>query len=112
MDPRDEWLREVERRQDNIDPIRRIPNYALFQGSLINGNRRLNTFQRVAAIFVGACGVLSGIYFLVTAFADLHARRCPEPWFAVSAPCSLWFGWKIAKNAIVNNPEKAKPIKS
>ncbi len=51
MDHRDDWIRELERRQDNIDPIRRIPNSALFSGALINGNLRLNGVQRGARFF-------------------------------------------------------------
>ena len=107
MDPRDEWIRELERRQDNIDPIRRIPNGALFQGSLINGNLRLNGVQRAGAIFFGLCGLVTGVFIAVTALVDLRAGRLPEIGLTIFCPLSLWFGWKIIKNAVVNDPERS-----
>jgi len=112
MDHRDDWIRELERRQDNIDPIRRIPNGALFQGSLINGNLRLNGVQRAGAVFVGVCGLVEGAYLAVSAILELRAGSIPELGFVIFCPLFLWFGWKIIKNAIVNDPEKARRRKT
>lgn len=64
MEHRDDWIRELERRQDNIDPIRRIPNGALFHGSLINGNLRLNRVQRAGALFLGFVDWQRGVLLL------------------------------------------------
>ena len=75
MEDRDDWIRELERRQDNIDPIRLIPNGALFQGTLINGNLRLNRVQRAGAVFLGLCGLAEGCSFAVSAIAGLRAGR-------------------------------------
>jgi hypothetical protein len=112
MDQRDEWIRELERRQDNIDPIRRIPNGALFQGTLINGNLRLNRAQRAGAIFLGLCALAEGCYLLANALADLRAGRLPELWFLIFCPFSLWIGWRITKNAFINDPAKAQRRKT
>jgi hypothetical protein len=75
MERRDDWIRELERRQDNIDPIRRIPNSALFQGTLINGNLRLNRIQRAGAVFVGLCGLAEGCALVVSAIAGFRDRN-------------------------------------
>ena len=108
MEHRDDWIRELERRQDNIDPIRRIPNYALFQGNLINGNLRLNKVQRAGAVFVGVCGLVEGCSLAVSAIAELRDGRLPDFWFLVFCPFSLWAGWRITKNALINDPAKAQ----
>ena len=108
MDDRDDWIRELERRQDNIDPIRRIPNGALFQGTLTNGNLRLNGVQRAGAIFLGACNLLIGAVAIVNAIVDLRAGRWPEVSFVIFCPLTLWIGWKVFWNAVVNDPEKAR----
>jgi len=42
MRDEERWIEDLTRRQDNTDPIRRIPNVALFEGTLIKGNRRLS----------------------------------------------------------------------
>ena len=60
MDPLQQWIDELRRRQDNIDPIRRIPNGALFQGTLINGNLRLNRVQRIGALMLGLLSLAFG----------------------------------------------------
>jgi hypothetical protein len=113
MDRRDEWIRELVRRQDNIDPIRRIPNGALFQGALINGNLRLNKVQRVGAIFVGLCGLATVGSVLVSAIADSRAGDLlQDVWFLIVCPFYVWFSWKIVKNAIVNDPVKARQKKT
>jgi len=52
MEPRDKWIDELIRRQDNIDPIRRIPNGALFQGTLIKGTCALTKFSASALFFL------------------------------------------------------------
>ena len=112
MDHRDDWIRELERRQDNIDPIRRIPNGALFQVTLINGNLRLNKVQRAGAVFVGLCGLAEGCFGVVSAIAELRAGRLPDVWFLIFCPFSLWIGWRITKNALINDPVKAQRRKA
>jgi hypothetical protein len=108
MEPRDKWIDEAIRRQDNIDPIRRIPNGALFQGTLIKGNRRLNKIQRLGAIFLGLLGLGFGGLVLVETVAAIHSRNffsliSPA---AILSPLSIWFAWRIFKNAWVNDPRK------
>ena len=110
MDHRDDWIRELERRQDNIDPIRRIPNSALFSGALINGNLHLNGVQRASAIFLGSIQLAFGCASVVNAILDLRRGRAPEVAFLFYFPFTLWFGWRIVKNAIVNDPKKSKRI--
>lgn len=112
MDHRDDWIRELEQRQDNIDPIRRIPNYVLYQGTLINGNLRLNGTQRAGAIFVGICGLATGCFLAVSALADLRAGHLPDLSYVLFCPFSFWIGWRITKNAIVNDPERARQKKA
>jgi hypothetical protein len=51
MEPRDKWIDELIRRQENIDPIRRIPNGALFQGTLIKGATSASIEFRASALF-------------------------------------------------------------
>jgi len=108
VDHRDDWIRELERRQDNIDPIRRIPNGALFEGSLINGNLRLNGVQRAGAVFLGICSLVTGSFLAITAVAEIRAGNIPDIGLTVFCPLTLWFGWRMAKNAIVNDPEKVR----
>jgi len=112
MEHRDDWIRELERRQDNIDPIRRIPNGALFQGTLINGSLRLNRVQRAGAVFLGLCGLAEGCCFLASAIAEFRAGHLPDSWFLISCPFILWIGWRIAKNALINDPAKARRRKT
>jgi hypothetical protein len=112
MEHRDDWIRELERRQDNIDPIRRIPNGALFQGTLINGNLRLNRVQRALAIFLGLCGLATSCFLAASAIAELRAGLLPDLSYAFFCPFSLWIGWKITKNALINEPAKARREKA
>jgi hypothetical protein len=100
---REEWIDEVRRRQDNIDPIRRIPNWAAFQGSLINGNQRLNTVQRVGALGAGLMALLTG--FLGLAGIRSHSLG-DSLYIVIFCPFSLWVGWKITMNALINDPTK------
>jgi hypothetical protein len=112
MERRDDWIRELERRQDNIDPIRRIPNGALYTGTLINGNLRLNRVQRAGAVFVGLCGLAEGCALAVGAIAGLREGLWLDFEFLIFCPFSLWIGWKITKNALINDPAKARPRKT
>ena len=110
MDPRDEWIRDLERRQDNIDPIRRIPNSARFSGTLINGNLSLNGVQRAGALFLGSIQLATGCAVVVNAILELRTGQAPEIVSLFYCPFTLWFGWRTAKNAIVNDPEKTRRI--
>jgi len=105
---RNDWVREFERRQDNIDPIRRIPNNALFQGTLINGNLRLNGVQRAGALFFGLLALTEAGFGLANALVEIRAGNWPEFGFVIFLPLMLWIGWKVTKNAITNNPTKAR----
>jgi len=108
MEPRDKWIDELTRRQDSIDPIRRIPNGALFQGTLIKGNIRLNKVQRLGAIFVGLIGLVFGCFLLVEAVVVVRSRDFSNPMLSVAifAPLSVWFAWRMLRNAWVNDPRK------
>jgi hypothetical protein len=108
MEDRDDWIRELERRQDNIDPIRRIPNSALFQGTLVNGNLRLNRVQRAGAIFLGLCGLAMSCFLLASTIAELRSGLLPDLSYTFGGPFSLWIGWRITKNALINDPAKAR----
>jgi hypothetical protein len=108
MEQRDDWIRELERRQDNIDPIRRIPNGALFEGTLIKGTRQLNKVQRVGAILLGFSSLAVGCFCIAEAFASLRSWSSPN-WditYVIFAPLSLWAGWRITANALANDPQK------
>ena len=108
MKRRDDWIDETVRRQDNIDPIRRIPNAALFQGTLINGNRRLNGVQRAGALIVGLSALAVGLFMLAQVIVALRAGDIINTALstALFCPFSLWAGYKITINALVNNPQK------
>ena len=108
MKNRDDWIRDLERRQDNIDPIRRIPNSAFFQGTLINGNLRLNPVQRAGALLLGVCGLAAGFFSVASVVIELRAQHFPDLAYMIFAPFSLWLGWKLTKNAFVNDPTKAR----
>src|SRR5258706_14703695 len=108
MEHRDDWIRELERRQDNIDPIRRIPNYALFQGTLINGNLRLSRLQRAGAVFLGFCGLSMSCFLLASVVADLRAGLLPDLSYTLYCPFSFWIGWSITNNALINDTAKAR----
>ena len=111
MEPRDKWIDELVRRQDNVDPIRRIPNGALFQETLIKGNLRLNKFQRFAAILVGFIGLVFGGFVLVRAIADIRSRDFSDPMLPglLLSPLSFWFAWRIIRNAWINDPKTSRP---
>ena len=106
MDHRDDWIRELERRQDNIDPIRRIPNSALFNGTLIKGNLKLNRVQRAGAVFLGLVNIAVGVTAIANAVGDFRAGRGIDFPILVFCPLPLWFGWRMTKNAFVNSPYK------
>jgi hypothetical protein len=106
-------MAELARRQDNIDPIRRIPNGALFQGTLINGTRHLNKLQRIGAVIVGLFSLASGCFSMARIFAELRSWSpgYDALSFGIFGPFSLWVGWKITINAIVNQPKNRLPRK-
>jgi hypothetical protein len=106
MKHRDDWIDEAV--QDNIDPIRRIPNAALFQGTLINGSRQLNGVQRMGALVIGLSALATGLFMLaqiIVAFhkGDILNSILPN---ALFVPFSLWARYKITIHALVNNPRK------
>jgi hypothetical protein len=111
MKHRDDWIDEAVQRQDNIDPIRRIPNGALFQGALINGNRRLNGIQRVGALIIGLSALAAGLFMLAQIIVALHKGDILNAMLpnALFVPFSLWAGYKITIHALVNNPRKFPP---
>lgn len=108
MKSKQEWMDEFARRQDNIDPIRRIPNVALFQGTLIKGNSRLNKFQRIGAVVLGVMGVMFGCFLLLGGMLAIKSRNFANPLLPalVLSPLSLWFSLRILKNALLNDPKK------
>lgn len=110
MEPGEDWISEFVRRQDNIDPIRRIPNGALFQGTLIKGNQRLNVAQRIGACLLGLSSVAFGCMTLASLVGELRVWSWMDIgsilYSALVAPFSIWIGWKITLNAFLNNPYK------
>jgi hypothetical protein len=106
-------MAELARRQDNIDPIRRIPNGALFQGTLINGTQHLNRAQRIGAVLMGLFSLAFDCYSLARVVAELRswALGYDTPSLGIFAPFSLWVGWKITMNAIVNKPKNRRLTK-
>jgi len=113
LDSRQEWINDLVRRQDNVDPIRRIPNGALFQGTLIRGNFRLNKRQRAGAVILGVCSLAFGCFGLAQIITALSSWKFEDSTLvaAIYFPLSLWFGWKMTRNALVNNPEKGHKTK-
>ena len=107
MQSKEDWMAELARRQDNIDPIRRIPNGALFQGTLINGSLRLNKVQRFGALIMGVFSLAFGCSSVVRVVAELRSWTLGYETlsFVIFGPFSLWAGWKITMNAIVNKPK-------
>ncbi|MGC2371301.1 MAG: hypothetical protein WA474_19685, partial [Candidatus Sulfotelmatobacter sp.] len=106
MKSREEWLKEVAQRQDNIDPIRRIPNAALFQGTLINGSRHLNGPQRVGALIAGLFALTFGCVGLAEIIVALRSWSLggADLYMTVFCPFSFWIGWKMTMNALINAP--------
>lgn len=113
MQSREEWLKELRRRQDNIDPIRRIPNVALFQGRLIKGSLRLNSRQRFGAVILGLASLLMGCFLLASSFSSIYGGS--SSWYLIPqlplTILSLYFGWKITMNALLNEPASGKKHK-
>jgi hypothetical protein len=106
LNPQQDWIDEVVRRQDNIDPIRRIPNGAYFHGALIKGNLRLNGPQRIGAGMLGLFILLYGFFGIYEIVCDVRSWKLNnlDPIAFVLTPFSLWIGWKIVLNALVNKP--------
>jgi len=111
MKDRQEWLRELDLRQRNIDPIGRIPNVASFQGALIRGLRRLNGPQRVAAVVIGFAGLTFGCFTMALVVRGLmgYESRMELIYNLLYLPLGIlffYFGFKIVINAVVNEPAK------
>ena len=108
MSHRKNWVNDSIRRQDNIDPIRRIPNVALFQGTLIKGSLRLNPAQRIGALIVALTTLLVGCLGLVHFVKAVHAWNLSDPYLLLAffSPVSFWFGWRIVRNAVINDPSR------
>jgi hypothetical protein len=114
MKRREDWIDDLARRQDNIDPIRRIPNGALFQGTLIKGSQRLNGAQRIGALIIGLFTLTFGCIGLAQGVAALRSWSLAnvDLYLAILCPFSLWVGWKITMNAVINNPKKGQSKKA
>jgi hypothetical protein len=114
MKHRDDWIDDAIRRQDNIDPIRRIPNGALFEGTLIKGNRCLNKAQRAGALLLGFSSLAMGCFCIVEVVAALRSRRLPifDIGLIIFCPFSLWVGWRITTNSLTNDPQKTQHKKN
>lgn len=111
MKPREEWKNELIQRQDNVDPIRRIPNVALFHGTLIKGGQKWNRVQRAGALLVGTCTLAMGVIGLGWIVSAI--RFSPGDFgmaiFAIFfAPFSFWAGYKIMANAIFGSERNRK----
>jgi hypothetical protein len=99
-----DWIGEFVRRQDNIDPIRRIPNGALFQGRLIKGDLRLNCVQRVGAVIIGFCFLAIGCMGLAEIVSAVRRWSLAEiSTITILGPLWLWFGLRIIMNAFMND---------
>jgi hypothetical protein len=108
MKDRQEWIDDLIRRQDNIDPIRRIPNYAFFYGTLIKGTWHPNAVQRVGAAVFGLSSLALGGILLLQAISAIREGQPSELVLAIYSLVSLWLGWKIAKSAFVSPPQKSR----
>jgi hypothetical protein len=108
MRSREDWIEEIVRRQDNIDPIRRIPNGASFQATLINGTRHLNKVQRLGVLILGLFGLAFGCFSRAEVIAALRAWSLDHSvlTLGIFCPFSLWIGWKITMNALIDSPRK------
>jgi len=108
MKSKQEWMNDLIKGQDNIDPIRRIPNGALLQGSLIKGTLRLNPVQRIGALILGSMSLALGCFALARLVEAVRSWNFSGPMLLVVffSPFSLWFGWKILLNAVINNPKR------
>ena len=109
MKSREQWLAEIQQRQSNIDPMKRIPNGALFQGTLIKGGRVLTPFQRLAAVAIGMLIMSGGCYFVADSIG-LFLRKAtttdiPESLISGGfAALAIGLGFKITLNALVTKP--------
>jgi hypothetical protein len=107
---REEWQNELIQRQDNVDPIRRIPNVALFHGTLIKGGQQWNSFQRAGAVVVGICVLATGVSGLGWIVSAIRFKARADFGMAIVAflyaPFSFWAGYKILTNAFFSPEEK------
>ena len=109
MKSREQWLAELQQRQSNIDPIKRIPNGALFQGTLIKGGRDLTPFQRLAAVVMGMSIMFGGCYFVADSIGLFlkKAASTDVTFSLISGGFAVLFiglGFKITLNALVTKP--------
>ena len=104
MKSREEWQDELVRRQDNIDPIRRIPNVALFHGTLIKGGQHWNGVQRAGALLVGAGALAMGVIELGWVLVAIRGKSGVDIGLAIASvfyvPFTFWAGYKIVANAV------------
>jgi hypothetical protein len=109
---REEWQNELIQRQDNIDPIRRIPNVALFHATLIKGGQRWNRVQRAGAVLVGMCTLAMGIIGFGWIVSAMRLKPGADLAMAILAvfgvPFSFWAGYKILVNALLNPDQNRK----
>ena len=115
MQTREEWQAELWRRQQNIDPIGRIPNVALFQGTLIKGSIALNGVQRICALLFGSCSLILNALLIFGGVAGSRWPRTSAEIFssiAVLPFClvGLYFSLRIVINAIRNEPRKSRAL--
>ena len=113
MITKEAWELELLSRQDNIDPIRRIPNAAYFQGTLINGSLKLNRAQQAGAILVGLSSLAAGIFMCVPVVEVVISEfsLLLLPGLLIGLPFgtfAVWAGWKIIWNACINHPEPTR----
>jgi hypothetical protein len=109
---REDWENELIRRQDNIDPIRRIPNVALFHGTLIKGGQRWNRVQRAGALFLGGCTLAMGVAQVGWIVSAVRGQFGADPAMAIVAlffgPFTLWAGYRIVSNALFGHDQTQK----
>ncbi len=112
---REQWLAEIQQRQSNIDPIKRIPNSALFQGTLIKGGRVLTPFQRLAAAVMGILIMFGGCYGVADSIG-LFLRKATTTDVLASlisggfAALLVGLGFKITLNALVTKAAAKQPL--
>jgi hypothetical protein len=106
---REEWEAEVRQRQQNVDPIGRIPNVALFHGTLIRGSRRLNGVQRLGAFLVGGASLIAAC--LLLAWNIRSWMGWSGTWERISSLgpllfglLSVYLGIRVIVNAVLNDP--------
>jgi cytochrome c biogenesis protein CcdA len=89
--------------------MKRIPNGALFQGTLIKGGRALTPFQRLAAAVMGMLIMFGGCYFVADSIGQFLRKATPTdvPMSLISGGFAALFiglGFKITLNAFVAKP--------